>query len=491
MRMQLKKIIGLVAVLFFAFGLSYAATKQDSINTYKKRVLESTEIDLLMSYYKQDGDHSSVGGGIGTEELTNSTPTIVISIPLNDDDVLTIDAGLSAYTSASSSNINPFNSSGASRGGDDDDDHDDDDGYNQGTTGTPKGSPWLASSGASKSDVLVSVSADYSHSSDNRNFIWGVHGAYAQEYDYHSIGLGGNVAFLFNEKNTEFSLKTQVYLDNWRPIYPTELHEYSLYGNNFLNQGYFSGVDVYDQSGIATNQYKPELFSVFNDKKRNSYSASFGISQILGQRLQASFFFDLIYQEGLLSTPYHRIYFADKPNYYIGEKTDIPRYTRPQNKGVFQLADNIEQLPGTRFKTPFGIRINYYLSETFKLRTYYRYYNDDWGITSHTASIEVPVKLSQKFVVIPAYRYYEQTAADYFAPYETHLSTEEFYTSDHDLAKFNSKQWSIGLRYTDIFSDFKIINAGLKNININFSHYSRSDGLKSNIISFGIKFALQ
>ena len=44
-------------------------------------------------------------------------------MPLNDDDVLTIDSGISAYTSASSSNINPFNASGASRvgGGDDDD----------------------------------------------------------------------------------------------------------------------------------------------------------------------------------------------------------------------------------------------------------------------------------------------------------------------------------------------------------------------------------
>ena len=111
----------LFAILIFSSLFSVAQTKKDSINTYKKRVLEAPEIDILMSYYHQDGDHSSVGGGIGDESLDDITPTIVITLPLNDDDVLTIDAGLSAYTSASSSNINPFNNSGASRGGDDDD----------------------------------------------------------------------------------------------------------------------------------------------------------------------------------------------------------------------------------------------------------------------------------------------------------------------------------------------------------------------------------
>ena len=93
---------------------------------YKKRILETTEVDFLTSYYTQDGNNASVTGGIGSEKLTDFTPTVVISVPLNDNDVLTIDAGISAYTSASSSNLNPFDISGASRGGGDDDQEDDD-----------------------------------------------------------------------------------------------------------------------------------------------------------------------------------------------------------------------------------------------------------------------------------------------------------------------------------------------------------------------------
>ena len=71
----------------------------------------------------------------------------------------------------------------------------------------------------------------------------------------------------------------------------------------------------------------------------------------------------------------------------------IPIYTTPQNIGVFQLADDIERLPSTRKKLPIGARLNYYINEMFVLRTYYRYYVDDWGIQAHTINVDLPVKL--------------------------------------------------------------------------------------------------
>jgi len=277
----------------FIFALLSAyqsfAQQKDSTATFKKRVLEATEVDFLISYYKQDGVHSAVSGGMGSEKLTDLASNIVVSMPMSADAILTVDAGLSAYTSASSSNINPFNSSGAS--GDDDDDD---------KAGTePYGTPWLASSGASAQDALASVVINYSHSSDDRNFIWNADVAFSNEYDYTSIGFGGGVAKLFNQKNTELSLKANVYLDQWRPILPTELHEYDKYGSSFLNNGYFSGITVYDQSGLATNAYLPSQFKDIQSVNRNSYSLSFSFSQILTKKLQLSLFFDVLQQEGL------------------------------------------------------------------------------------------------------------------------------------------------------------------------------------------------
>ncbi|MFT5244994.1 MAG: hypothetical protein ACI8QQ_002942 [Psychroserpens sp.] len=479
-----KTLIALIILM----NLTAFAQEKDNLATFKKRVLENTEVDVLLSYYKQDGTHSPVSGGIGSEKLTDLASNIVVAVPINDDDVLTIDVGISTYTSASSSNINPFNSyktststsSGAS-------------GKSTSTTvsSAPYGTPWLASSGASASDELASVSANYVHSSDDRNTLWNADVSFSNEYDYTSIGFGGGFTKLFNQKNTEISFKANAYLDQWRPIYPTELHEYGVHGANFQNQGYLTGVSILDQSGNRSTNYLPSAFTPYVNSNRNSYSASIAFSQILTKKIQLSVFMDLLKQEGLLATPYQRVYFADKANYYIGQSQYIPVYETAANVGVYQLADDKERLPSSRFKVPIGARLNFYINEYVVARTYYRYYEDDWGIKAHTASIELPIKISSKFTAYPLYRYYTQTASNYFAAYEQHLSTEKYYTSDYDLSKFDSNQYGLGFTYTDIFTQAKIFILGLKSIDLRLNHYERSDGLSANIASMGFKFVLE
>lgn len=89
------------------------------------------------------------------------------------------------------------------------------------------------------------------------------------------------------------------------------------------------------------------------------------------------------------------------------------------------------------------------------------------------------------------YRYYTQTASDYFAPINTHLSSDRYYTSDYDLSAFDANQYGFGVNYTDIFTGAKIWKFGLKNIDFRYNHYDRSDGLKADIVSLGFKFLMQ
>lgn len=432
-------------ILFLAaIILSATSFAQDSTATYKKRVLESTEIDFLASYYSQDGSNAAVSGGVGTEELTDAAPTIIVSIPMNADDVLSIDAGISAYTSASSSNVNPFDK------------------------GDTPADPFIASSGASSSDLWGNITGTYSHSSDDRNSIWTGKLSVSTEYDYFSVGFGGSFTRLFNEKNTELTLSGNVYLDTWSLIYPYELRPFVQNGNG-LNDRFF------DNYQIGGNQNYDPQFSELDGKGRNSYSLGINFSQILSKKLQGSLAADLVLQDGLLSTPFQRVYFSDVADTFI------------QN---FQLADDIERLPSSRFKIALGGRLNYYVNEIFVLKTYYRFYTDDWGIQSHTANIEVPVKISQNFTLYPSYRYYNQTAADYFAAYEQHSSDEEYYTSDYDLSEYNANQYGLGIKYTDIFTKFHLGTFGLKSIDLKYNHYERNTGLSADIIAGGFNFTM-
>ncbi|WP_298418430.1 DUF3570 domain-containing protein [uncultured Kordia sp.] len=476
-------------LMLFCCSMMFSQTKvTDTLKVYKKRVLETTEVDFLMSYYTQDGNNASVTGGVGNERLTDITPTFVVAIPLNADDVLTIDAGISAYTSASSSNLDPFDASGASGNGYDDGDE-------SGNTSGVKGSPWVASSGASAGDVWGGINASYSHSSDDRNSIWSGNVNFAVEYDYVSVGFGGSYTKLFNQKNTEVGVKAQVYLDTWNPKYPTELDSYNEANQN-LNNGFFANIDILNQDGNIIDKNSATVWSPFNttfiqDRARNTYSLYLSFSQIINKNAQFSLFVDVVQQQGWLANPMQRVYFADRDNYYVGNAANISNYNSPENTDVFHLVDDIERLPDTRFKLPFGARFNYYFNENISLRTYYRYYFDTWGINSQTANIELPIKLGfGKFTLYPNYRFYNQTAADYFGTYETHVSTSEFYTSDFDLSKFNSHQYGLGIKYTDVFAKFKIFNIGLKSFDIRYSYYKRSTGLNANIISTSFKFVV-
>ena len=437
------KRITLLILSFFTFS-SVLFSQADSTQVYKKRVLESAEIDFMFSYYQQDGNNAAVSGGSGTEELTDAVTTFVIAIPLNSDDVLSIDAAISAYTSASSSNVDPFDGNGVA-------------------------DRFQATSGASGADSWINVNGVYSHSSDDRNKVWSAKASLATEYDYFSIGVGGSYTQLFNKKNTELTANGNIYIDKWTTIYPIELRAFSNGGagsngkRNLLTRDMIEGAN-----------YNPS-FAGFPDKGRNSYSLGISLLQILSKRMQGAILVDLVQQQGLLSTPFQRVYFSDLDSSFIGN---------------FRLADDIERLPKTRFKTAVGGRLNYYINEYIVLKSYYRFYTDNWGISSNTASLEVPIKIGKGFTFYPGYRYYQQSASDHFAPYSQHISTEEFYTSDFDLSKYNANQYSLGISYTDIFTKRHIGFLGMKSIDLKYSIYERNTGLKASLISFGVKFVL-
>ncbi|NCT17894.1 MAG: hypothetical protein COZ75_01220 [Flavobacteriaceae bacterium CG_4_8_14_3_um_filter_34_10] len=440
-----KKYLFFVFLLLGLINNGYTQEETtEKTEVFKKMVLEKTEVDFLTSYYTQNGDNAAVSGGIGDEKVTDFTPTFIVSLPLNEDDVLTLDAGISAYSSASSSNINPFD-------------------------GNHPANAFQASSGASSSDLWAGLTASYSHSSDDRNKIWTGKLSVSTEYDYFSFGFGGSYTRLFNEKNTEISINANIYLDSWDLIYPVELRHVDVVRAKDDDVFPF---DINDYTITGNTNYDPQ-FTRFKNKNRDSYSIGASFSQILSKKLQGLLSIDVVRQEGLLSTPYQRVYFSDIADSFIEN---------------FHLADDVERLPDTRNKIALGGNLNYYVNEFLTVRTFYRFYTDNWGIDSHTAKIEVPIKIGHGFTIYPSYRYYTQTQADYFAPYEAHLSTEKYYTSDYDLSDFNANQYGIGLNYTDIFTKVHLWKFGLKSVDLEYNRYDRNTSFNSNIISAGFKF---
>lgn len=292
-------------------------------------------------------------------------------------------------------------------------------------------------SGASHADTRIYPSLNWSMENEKNGSTFGGGISFSNEFDYKSIGV--NLLFAQKTKNRsgEFTAKFQAYLDKLKYILPYELRQ---------NGGGGGGDD--------DDEHYPS-------KSRNSFSGSLSYSQIINQRLQIMFIADMIHQQGYLGLPFHRVY------------TD--------NNTVL-----VENLPSTRLKIPLGFRANYFLGDKLVLRSFYRYYKDDWGLAAHTVQLESSIKITPFFSVTPFYRYYTQTAVDYFAPVFTHKSSEQYYTSNYDLSKFNSNFYGAGFR----ISPPKGV-LGIKRLNmleLRYGHYAKDNGMKSDIISLNLKF---
>lgn len=290
-----------------------------------------------------------------------------------------------------------------------------------------------ANSSASHSDTRYYPTLTYQYENTNKNYNLGGNASFSTEFDYTSLGLGAEFGKGFNDNNTEISLKGKAYLDQVSLIYPIELRT----GNNPGNHN--------EHYGTAP---------------RNSYSGSLSLSQVVNDRLSVMAIAEVIQQNGFLSLPFHRVYTVD---------------------GKVRM----EALPANRLKVPLGLRANYFAGDKFIIRTFYRYYSDSWDIKANTADLELVYKISPFFSLSPFYRYYQQSASKYFAPYMVHTAAEEYVTSNYDQSKFNSNFFGAGVRLAPPEGVFKLKHIGA--LELRYGHYQRSDGLNSNIVSMMIK----
>jgi len=286
-----------------------------------------------------------------------------------------------------------------------------------------------ANSSASYADNRIYPSITWSVENEKKGSTFSAGISSSSEFDYQSFGANIGFSKKTKDRNGEFSARLQGYYDQVHLIAPEELR----------------GVSGVKDQGSST---------------RTTMAASLSWSQVINKNLQVSFLADLVNQQGFLSLPFYRVYFVDG--------------------SVHQ-----EKLPDRRFKLPLGFRANYFLGDRFIIRTYYRYYKDDWGISSHTVNLEVPVKITPFFSISPFYRFYNQTAVKYFAGYQQHTALDEFYTSNYDLSKFNSNFLGAGVRLAPPGGIFGIQHFNM--IELRYGHYTKNIAMNANIITMNIK----
>ena len=275
---------------------------------------------------------------------------------------------------------------------------------------------------------------------DQKRTSFGLGASYSHEYTYQSFGVNAMFSKRSRNDNREFSAKANLFIDQVKMVEPSELRPAEV---------------------VVTSASKENEGQKIPSSLRNSFDLSLGLSQVINQRLQIALLTDGVVQQGYLGLPYYRVYFNDG-------------------------SVHIENMPDLRWKLPLGVRMNYFLGDRFILKTYYRYFIDNWGVKAHTVSIETPIKITPFVSLSPYYRYYIQTAANFFAPYGQHNASEKYYSSDYNYSAFSSNYEGVNLRLAPTNGVFGA--KGFSAIEFRFGHYTQTTGLVANSISMNLTF---
>lgn len=331
----MKKIVITGWALMSLLQLSAQNTPKDS-TTYKSTKLKIEEINLVSSLYQQEGNNSSVTGGIGTEKLTDISNTLDVKLFKYDKTGIKhnwdIEVGIDHYSSASSDKID-----------------------------------LQANSSASSADNRFYPSVTYSRENEEKAQTISFGLSSSIEYDYQSFG--GTVGFskLTKSKNGEFIAKFQTYLDQVKMILPIELR----------GPGAPSGSEA-----------------------RNTFAGSLGYSQIVNKNFQLLFLVDVVQQSGYLSLPFHRVYFTDgtvhqenlpdsrlklpvsvRGSYFLGDNIIL--------RGYYRYYTDDWKLTAHTLDLEVPVKISPFIS----VSPFYRYYSQQGtkyfkGYEEHTAASE-------------------------------------------------------------------------------------------------------
>ena len=234
------------------FGFKSSELLAQDTDSLPKPVIH--EIEWQSGVYLQDGEHSAVTGGEGTEKLQVYRNKFAFSKSKTDRYTYQLSAGVDFITSASTDKID-FDDSSASR-------HDAHT-YVQVAYGRtlPK----------SKAEVQLSTGLAF-------------------ESDYLSVPAKVSVNYPDPSRSRNYNLELEAFFDDLR------------WGR--LSKGFFNPVELVYPSELRNREWH-------DTHERKTYNFKFGLEQVINKRSNAALLLQMSYQKGLLSTPFHRVIFND------------------------------------------------------------------------------------------------------------------------------------------------------------------------------------
>ncbi|MDA1290582.1 MAG: DUF3570 domain-containing protein [Proteobacteria bacterium] len=270
-----------------------------------------------------------------------------------------------------------------------------------------------------------------------------------------------------SDRRTELSVGSRYYLENGSfggNIGYSEEDDYRAVYFGFNTERHYNNDLTTVSAGLSHSSDKvfptdAALFNRVEEEDKQSTSVFASVSQIINQVSSFQSALSFTEQSGFLSDPY--------------KLRDI----RPDDKTQIAWSNSYRR---------------FFVSANAAFHVNYRYYHDDFGISSHTSDVSWHQNLGRTFQLVPQLRYYSQSAADFFTNVDDFLSPiSEYQSSDYRLSAFGAVSGGISV-IADMGSWKATLTAERYLANDKYSAYEVSQPstalVKYNRVSLGIDF---
>jgi len=245
----------------------------------------------------------------------------------------------------------------------------------------------------------------------------------SKEYDYLSLGVNGNLAVDFNQKNSTFSVGMSYFKDSFKPEggIPNPFTSVAINFNDDNDDE--SDDDDYKSRQFADDEYQGTRLTDSDDK--TTIDLMLGFTQVINRRMITQFNYSYSMVDGYLTDPFKILSVVNQ-------------------SGLTQ--DYLyEKRPDKRQKQSLYAQAKYHFDSTV-LDLSYRYMWDDWKINSHTIDSRLRIPLSSNSYIEPHFRYYQQTAADFYQPFLQQADPlPKFASADYRIGEMNA--YTAGIKY--------------------------------------------
>lgn len=226
----------------------------------------------------------------------------------------------------------------------------------------------------------------------------------SKEYDYQSIGASASLARDFNKRNTTLSAGLSFSTDTVEPVggAPVGLTVMPAFPAVKATQGATQDKEVYD--------------------------FLLGVTQVLDPKTVLQINYSYGHDSGYLSDPYKLLSVVNGADGSL-------RNTEPY---VY------EKRPDRRTRQTVYTRLAHQFDKDVATLSY-RYFWDDWGITSHTFDVKYRFELGGGHYLQPQLRYAMQDAADFYRHSLVDGTAVDFASADYRLGELTTT--TLGLKY--------------------------------------------